>query len=119
MGTPARDSTKNTLKLKLQKIQVLKLIIFRKKYEIMQKMTSKMSQKVVGYFGGGASGATFGGPTRFLRQNMQPKRSKSDPKVQKCSQSAPKIIPSAPKMTPRPQLKPQARRTARSAFNNI
>ena len=80
-------------------------------------MTSKMSQKVVGYFGGGASGATFGGPTRFLRQNMQPKRSKSDPKVQKCSQSAPKMIPSAPKMTPRPQLQPQARRTARRAFN--
>ena len=76
-----------------------------------------MSQKVVGYFGGGASGTNFGGPTRFLRKNMQQKRSKSDPKVQKCSQSAPKMIPSAPKMTPRPQLKPQARRTARSAFN--
>ena len=104
-------------KIKASKDTGFETYNFKKKYEIMQKITSKMSQKVVGYFGGGASGATFGGPTRFLRQNMQPKRSKSDPKVQKCSQSAPKIIPSAPKMTPRPQLKPQARRTARSALN--
>ena len=42
-------------------------MILRKKKEIIQKMTSKMSQKVVGYFGGGASGATFGGPTRFFK----------------------------------------------------
>ena len=93
-------------KIKASKNTGFKTHNFKKKCEIMQKITSKMFQKVVGNFGGGASGATFGGPTRFLRQNMQPKRSKSDPKVQKCSQSAPKMIPSAPKITPRLQLKP-------------
>ena len=46
---------------------------FKKKCEILQKMTSSMTQKVVGNFGGGASGATFGGPARSLRQKRAAK----------------------------------------------
>ena len=83
-------------KIKASKDTGFETYNFKKKYEIIQKMTSKMSQKVVGYFGGGASGATFGGPTRFLRQNMQPKPTLKFTNVAKVLQKLSQVLQKLP-----------------------